>query len=381
MTNVIHPFAMPDPRPDEAAEFLRAWHAGADPTWLTSIVQMKPSKSGGVRTLAAPLGEIIEAIETLGLGEMIWSGGDAFDLYTPVGFLTEKPRKGFRSGISNVRAVGGVWLDLDVGKPNSFRDETECLDFAMSLGIRPTILVATGTGGVHTYWKTDRLMSGVEARELCEMWYIRAREVAAGVALDKLVNQDRVMRLPGSVRFPKKAGELTTLCRLLDTSGPVSTVEELRELTRPTWEVYKDKLTSTRRAVNLRREELDVSSVGDNRWATLALITRIEDLFNESFTWQDILIPHGWIEMGEDSEHRTLWSRPEDGTKKSATTGWPESPYTMSLFSTSPATGLLDLYEAGVPLTMYRCHVQLTWHGDEAGFIAAYLKQLQGEAE
>lgn len=376
--NIVRPFGGPEPRPDDTVAFYKAWFGGTPEDWLSSLVRMKPSK-GGTNARVAPWGGIVKAVEQLGLNELIWADGAEWDLYTSVGFLTEKPKRGFRGGLALVRGVNGCWLDLDVGKEKSFTSETECLDFAMSLGIRPTILVATGTGGVHAYWKTETTLTKEETRELCERWYIHARDIAAGIAIDKLVNPDRLMRLPGSIRWPKAVGEEVTLCRLLDTSGPIVRADDMIALTDATWEAHKDRIASTRRAVTTGREELDLASLGENRWDTLRLVMHIEDLFNESFDWADVLVPKGWVEMGRDNEERRIWSRPEDGTKKSATTDWCESPHTMSLFSTSPATGLLDLHEANIPLTKYRCFIQLHWHGDEAGFVAAYVKQLREE--
>lgn len=49
----------------------------------------------------------------------------------------------------------------------------------------------------------------------------------------------------------------------------------------------------------------------------------------------------------------------------------------MSLFSTDPSTGVLDLYEADIPLTKWRVFLRLI-HGDD---VYAALDDLGGRAK
>ena len=100
----------------------------------------------------------------------------------------------------------------------------------------------------------------------------------------------------------------------------------------------------------------------------------VEEMFNEKYSWDSVLEPQGWTRLGEDEDQRVLWSRPGDGWRKSATTDWPDSPHIMSLFSTAPETGLLELHDSEIALTKYRVWVQLVWDGDERAAITSLLK-------
>lgn len=107
----------------------------------------------------------------------------------------------------------------------------------------------------------------------------------------------------------------------------------------------------------------------DNPWLRATTLSGIEDKFNETYSWDSLLLPMGWTKLREDDEGRVFWSRPGDGVRKSATTDWPDSPHVMSLFSTAPETGLVDLHDSGVLLTKYRVWVTLFWNGDESAAI------------
>ena len=102
----------------------------------------------------------------------------------------------------------------------------------------------------------------------------------------------------------------------------------------------------------------------------------LEEEFNETHTWHEVLEPLGWTDIGRDSDGRTLWARPgqdKGATYKSAATDYQGS-HVMTLFSDSPDTGLWPLAEAGIPLTKYRVWVQTRFDGDEL----AYARQLHG---
>ena len=361
---------------DDAYRFVKAWHSGGEYDWLLAINQMR-SHGGILKTVTAPLSVITDLLQHGDLDELCYMDSMQWNLYHSAGFLYEKPEKGRRSGKKNIRAVPGVWLDLDV-KSGAFRDEDDALDFAHQMPVKPTILVATGAGGVQAYWKADRMLLPDEAEDLCVRWW-RYANALCPVAVDKVQNRDRILRLPGSVRWPKEA-EAPALARLLDDSGPTISSETIYSATEP---MHQEALERRRRAYEELGEgrALAAKAVQDlGTWDVLYMITHIEEIFNERYDWRTILEPLGWTVMGEDYDSRTIWCRP-GGDRKSATTDWVESPHVMSLFSDAEETGLRRLADAEVPLTKYRVYVELYWRGDEEGFVRAWVKQLQDEGK
>ena len=117
-----------------------------------------------------------------------------------------------------------------------------------------------------------------------------------------------------------------------------------------------------------------ITSKNKGMWARYQQIANLEEDFNETYSWDSILEPQGWTKLGVDEDGRVIWSRPGDGARKSATTDWPDSPHVMSLFSTAPETGLLNLHDAQVVLTKYRVWVELVWGGDEGAAIEKLLE-------
>lgn len=361
---------------EDAHEFIRAWHGGGEYDWLIAINQMR-GQGGILKTVAAPMSAILDVLQQGDLDELCYMDDQRWNLYHSAGFLFERPEKGRRSGKKNVRAVPGVWLDLDC-KDGSFSGEWEALDFVHTLPIKPTLLVATGTGGVQAYWRTDRLLMPDEAEDLCVRWW-RYAQTLCPVTIDKVQNRDRILRLPGSIRWPKE-DEAPALARLIDTGGPFSSPERIYELTEPSHQaaIYRKEQAYHELGEGRKLAATAIKDLG--HWQVLQLITEIEDIFNERYDWRTILEPMGWVVMGEDYDGRTIWSRP-GGDRKSATTDWHESPHVMSLFSDAEETGLRRLADAEVPLTKYRVFVELHWRGDEEGFVRAWVKQLQDEGK
>lgn len=375
MSNGLAGLGLLSCRGDDAAEFVRAWHGNAPYDWLIAL-SLTPGQGRRLETICAPWTSMLEMLEGADLDELAYRNSDRWNLYHSAGYLIKKPERGRRSGKNNVRGVPGVWLDLDV-KDGSFTSEEEALDFVHTFPVEPTILVATGTGGVQAYWKCDEVLEPNEAEELCKRWWLFAQSVC-DVKIDSIQNRDRILRLPGSIRWPK-SDEEPALARLLSTGGPTTPRETLRRLTE---EVHAQALQRKKRAYDGLTEDRTkavraIQSLG--RWDVLQLVTELEERFNETYGWPEILEPMGWTIMGEDYDGRTLWMRP-GGTRKSAATDY-EGSDVMSLFSDAEETGLRRLHDAEVALTKYRVFVELRWNGDEEGFVRAWVKQLQDEGK
>lgn len=372
----------------EAAEFLEWWHSGQDS--LIQLIRMKRPKPDP-RTVTARRSAICQALRLDGLDDLIYSDEQTWDIYHSIGFLKSVPQGKRRGGKENVLASPGFALDFDV-KDKAFRDEAEINNFLEQLPLAPSATVSTGSGGVHAYWKWQEPLPPEESELLGQRWWALAQRVAGDrVVIDRVYNSDRIMRTPGSVRWPKMherdlgAGlgvdpVRPTLVRIRNVDGDFADPDRVRDETEAAWTA----LVSERRRTRAEVHRISVTAqdlAGEDSWARLYVRSQLPEIFAERMSWVQILEPLGWTRLEEpDREGRVHWARPGGDGSKSATTDWVEAPDSMSLFSTSPESGLLHLKDAGIHLTKYRVFVQLWWKGDERGFVAAFMKQLEDEA-
>jgi hypothetical protein len=421
------------PDPEETVRFWRAWHAGCpegEGAGYVSVVSFD-SRSGysGV-PVHARLDEMCGAVESDGLDALIWQvdevgarrrrrvgGGEVrgpYNLFSNTGQLKRRPdhrRNRYARGCKrDMLWSPGCWADLDVGE-GRFAGEGECLEALSSCGLEPSLVVATGSGGLHGYW---RLRGGVDAEvaERMSERMIALLRAATGVRLDSVFNADRVMRLPGSVRWPKArevAGALEDLrsggevrfaggrlCRLVSVGGPEWGVEDVVRVTAGVWAGVQERREARERGerrliadANLdlmewldeRRRSGAGSGGGRGWWGDLYSVATAEELFAGRWSWEAVLEPHGWRLLGGDgavdAQGRRTWTRPGGGgvgtNPRSLITDWRESPDVASLLSEAPETGLADLKESGVALTKLRVHVALEWGGDLRGFLRSWV--------
>jgi hypothetical protein len=98
-------------------------------------------------------------------------------------------------------ALKALWLDLDV-KPDAYPSQREALRAALpffdKLGLPPSMIVSTGWG-IHAYVIFDQLITPAQWQPLANALIAAAQE--AGIKLDVKVSRDddRIMRLPGTV--------------------------------------------------------------------------------------------------------------------------------------------------------------------------------------
>jgi hypothetical protein len=376
--------------PSAAVTFLTDWWGRSDAEWaVVSSIMATERESNRTRHWAfSPADQLdtlagdpsyIEAVSTGSTRER----PEPWNAYFSVGLLGRQPEAGRKGGRADVARLPGLWIDLDC-KPGSFSNEDEALQMLRELPpeVWPTSLVATGTGGVHGYWKTDLNLSADEGEKLCEMWWALLSE-RSGVHIDKLTNADRVMKLPGTIRWPKKRGEVATPVRLIYHSQRTVRCYDIQLLAQGALErwnaVVEERRAQARtsysqtraEALRLSGQEIDLSD-----WNTLLEVSEAEEDFTERYTWNDVLASHGWTDLGWHGTRRH-WARP-GSMQKSATTDWEESPDVMSLFSDAEETGLRRLLDADVPLTKYRVYIELTWNGDEAAYLRHRLSDNNG---
>jgi hypothetical protein len=368
---------LPEVSEEAALAFAENWYGGRD-GWV--VLTRIPAGARGVlkvESSAMQVGDIHERLREPLLQSMITDDRANWNAYISCSTHSENPTAGSRykrGGKETVAGVHGVWLDLDV-KDGAFKDGAECNELIRSMGIRPSIVVDSGSGGRHAYWKLQEPLSRERGEKLCAAWLARAREIS-GRHIDAVSTCDRIMRLPGTVRWPKEVGESLAPVSLIWNEGPLTTPDEVWRWSGAAWEAWNEKQRQTRgrldEAWKLGNAELQHMLESDG-WNVLLGLAAFEETFNQLVSWDDILVPHGWVCLGADSLGRRRWARPGQtgrALEKSAHTDYPDSPHVMALFSEDPATGLADMKTADIPLTKLRVHARLTYKDDVRALVA-----------
>lgn len=267
--------------------------------------------------------------------------------------------------------VIGVIGDFDV-KDGSFSSTQEIFDYLDSLALEPTIVVESGSGGVHAWWKFDTRENGPVpppfGKELAARWwsYLHAQASLRGAQVDKLVDTARMLRLPGTIHWPREGRGSVAPVRLVKHDGPSHAPLAILEASADAWAGRMVKVAKTRendKSIRLSTEQY-TKLLGGGRWAQLMAVAGVEDFFTEHVPWENILTPAGWTYTRTDSYGRDEWARPGRDGEKSACVNWEESPDVMSLLSTSHDTDLLDLLDAEIPLTKWRVSLRLNFKDD-----------------
>ena len=365
--------------PTETHRFLSWWFGDdtVDMDSLVSIMRIHPTEPRN-RSYVFSIKEVLDAVETSGLDSLIYDqSGSYYDLYFSVGTLKTRPEKNKRGSLKHVGTVSGVWIDLDV-KEGAFPDNQSVRDFLNSLEVVPSAVVYTGSGGAHAYWKFKKPQTAEVVKNVALSWWAYQTSLSA-YPIDKLCDPTRILRLPGSIRWPKNTEQTPATVDVIYT-GLTYSVDDLLSVSSEAFESYTARIQNNKKRIEtgifngMKALESFNPSHGDNFWSNLITISHIEDWFNDTYDWYGILNAKGWTYLGVDDMDRNMWSRPDGGMRKSATTDWPESPHVMSLFSTAPETGLSDLLESGIPLTKYRVYVEL-FCGSDDGLAISTLKE------
>lgn len=338
-----------------ATTFINTWF---DPEDKFVIVGRRTEKTGRHDTLSqSMLAKDFATMDDESLEGMIFDDdGGKWNLYFGVCPIKEDVEYNKRGTEENIEYVTGVWADIDI-KATGFQSQEEIITFLFGLALQPTIVVGSGSGGVHAYWK---LAPGERGdKELVDRWWSYLDEAAGDRKIDKLIDLTRILRMPGSVYFPK-AG----------TDSKVGTVEILYKLdkTYSITEIYDISARAfttkheRRKAVIVRdaTARLDMDSFartaleahGGNRWKLLRAISEMEDFVNQEMSWAEILEPYGWTWQRTLRDNSNEWARP-GRDERSAVVDFEDSPV-MSLLSMADETGLADLKDAGIPLTKFR---------------------------
>jgi hypothetical protein len=359
----------------DAVTFVQKWFRPDD---KICIVGRKSKKQGKYNTISQSMlaREFIQ-MDNESLNGLIFSDDANYNLYFGVGPIKEDVELFKRGKEDNIAYLPGVWADIDV-KEKGFKTQQEIFEFLSSIPYIPSILVSSGSGGVHAYWK---LAWGEEgSKDLAERWWSYLDEAAgAERSIDKLIDATRILRLPGSVYFPKEgsAGKAGSV-KLVYATDTTYTTKQLTELSQ---EAYDHKNKRRERVLSDEfNQNLDLDmfahnllgGFGGNRWKMWRALSELEDYVNEKMTWDEILEPHGWTFLRTLSDDRGREVARPGRNEKSAVVDYEDSPV-MSLLSLAEETGLFDLKDAHVPLTKFRVYLRLNFEDDRHA-MAEYLK-------
>jgi len=360
---------------EAARTFLRALHADS-PGYVT-VNTLNRWEEHAFSTYSDALAAL-EAVPNL--DHLARDGRNA---YISVCSFREAKERG-RGHASEVVGVPGVWADLDACKPGYALDEASLLHL-LSLLPPPTVLVSSGSGGKHAYWlydRTQRVASPAHRYALHDLsvsWqdYVAAQAASLGFGVDSVGDLTRILRLPGTIRWPKADATELTWPRpvTLDTAdGPRYKPQELLAMAEPVSALAR----AQRDAERAERQALQAAAregfARGNRF-----FASLEAVVNETLSWDEILLPAGWTRYEGGRVHADgvrYWVRPgkDERDGKSASTDFNGS-CVMTLYTTDPASGLAHLEP---PLTKYTVAVELLFNGDERAFAEHIVSLMDG---
>lgn len=358
--------------PQAAIDHLKFFFEPDDIVHITAFRGKRASKKyTSVLTIAGTLDETVEQLSEDGLDWVRDGDSDnPWNVYYSIAPASEgvdginrRPNKSHASGIRQ------VFGDLDV-KPGGFESAEQIAEFVGGLSIPPSAIVWTGSGGAHVSWRIapdDRAVMWQEDH-VGERWWCyldsEAKRLGFDVSIDRLIDSEsRVLRLPGTVRWPKVATDMpnSVIGYILDNDD--LTHAEFVDAVREPYSVYLERVRKRKQDdITLNDQALQIGDP-DGKWSKILVFGFIDECCEKALEWSTILEPHGWTILREGGDGSTEWTRP-GGAGKSATTDWPDSPEVMSLFSTDEGTGLSDLLEAEIPLTKWRVFLRLE-HDDD----------------
>lgn len=260
-----------------------------------------------------------------------------------------------RGGDENARCIRGLYLDVDCGKTAAFHTQREVLAYLDRFPVEPTMIVGSGSGGVHAYWRFTEDQP-VDVKPLIFQWWVYAQSLTDEATIDRLRDVARMLRLPSDCSYRFKPEQEPRRVCILRNTGTRYSREQLEQISAPAFAQYEQAQKPRReheKKIHKERIQFESNYEADD-W---------EQTFNDTFSWEYILESAGW------SHNRSLpdceeWTRPGEGaTPRSATVDWVDNPNVMSLLSASPETGLLDLYLDDVPLSKWRVMCQLHYEG------------------
>jgi hypothetical protein len=368
-----------------AVAFIKAWF---NPDDTISLVGRKSEKSGSLDTLSQflPAKDLWEMDDDL-LHSLVFNDGAKWNIYFGAAPVKEAVTLFRRGTEDNISRLIGVWADIDL-KEGGFSSQAEIHSFLSSLVLQPTIVVESGSGGVHAYWKLDGKSSVTgktrEAnKELTLRWWAYIDDAAGPERkIDRLYDLTRIFRLPGSAYFPRegsngKAGSVKLVSISKDNIYSAEQILSVSQAAHEKKEAERKRVAMEDK--KLREQDIgsavrDLKKDGQYRnvkewmeWSSVMAYSLIEDYVNSTYSW-DFLKEYNWTFLRYLHDGSREWA-PPGRNERSAVTDYKESDLeapsaVMSLLSMSEDTGLLDLFDANVPLTKFRVLLRYKYKED-----------------
>lgn len=363
---------------EQSRKFFDFWFNDTD---IITLVGRRSVKKGYMNTLSQSvvLSDLLGSLDDTALNNLIFDNDSSWNLYFGVCPVSKHSEPLSRGKEDDIAYIPGVYADIDM-KPGGFDSQESIINYLKSLDVVPSAVVGSGSGGVHAYWKLEE---GQEAsKSLIEYWWSYLDISAGNVKIDKLIDTTRILRVPGSVYFPREGsnGKIGSV-ELLFLSGRKYTVEYLMDISKDAYEKKQKKRDQT--LYREKRLELDANkeleSIADgaiegNSWKRIKATALMEDYVNNDISWEDILVPEGWTFLRTLRDDSREFARP-GRNERSAVVDYNGSPV-MSLLSRSEETGLFDLLDANIALTKYRVLLRLKYNDDINAMVEDLLQQI-----
>lgn len=320
---------------------------------------------------------------------MFDSDGSSWNIYAGICPVREELSIYRRGTKDNIAYVPGLWADIDI-KPGSFDTEKDILDWLHSLALTPTMICGSGSGGVHAYWRAHWTEQFDE--NLVERWWSYLDEEAGeNRTIDKLIDTTRMLRLPGTVHFPKltssssDASRKLGMVKIIELTGKTYGAQQVMDITEGAYlrrGERRKRLVGEDAQRRIDGDALAKSLLADKivgRWRLLKAIAYIEDIVANNYSWDDILVPMGWTFMKQLRDGSNEWARP-GRNERSAVVDF-EGSSVMSLLSTSQETGLFDLKDSGIALSKYRVLLRLHFNDDTNALIRSVIHNQNNDTE
>lgn len=358
--------------------FIECWYRPGD---IVSLIGIPMSGSRMVLSMAETVENLLSAEngDVEGLTYIV-EEDKRMNMYISINPLIENHSVDLRSrgNKNDVRVIYGAFIDFDIGKAGAFSSKDEVYQFLLNIPTPPTMVIDNGeNGGVHAYWRIrDEDVELAEEAILLRWWaYISSM---TDKTIDKLIDKTRISRLPSAIYWPKDASDKIDSVKTLTTSGPTYPLGDMITLSQDAFEKHHAKVAALRdkkvrvdpsewenRVLQLARTGSTSSKRTYTEFQAKVALSRIERFIDECFEWDEILEPHGWTYLKENSDGSKTWARPGK-SERSAVVDWVDNTGrksgAMSLLSSSPDTLLEDLKEAGVPLTKKQVLLRLHYN-------------------
>ncbi len=368
---MLRPFWTPERQVDtsQASRFARALWSGVPSEAWVNIVLFDGRPVGGYSVQAS---DMLGGRWLSGMDESLWriASDRGLDVYAGINATgMQVVRKSAKASERDVSWVVGCWADLDVGKDGAFATQEDC-DAALFSGPlpEPTMVVESGSGGRHAYWLFKRAVKVDGTVKRLTTGWIGWAAAEFGVKLDSVGNLDRILRMPGTLRHPRKeyGPQEARHTALVWEDGPRYSKTALWDLVEG-WVIETEE--ARMRAIMEREQwRAEHGLTGDIYQSAVQTVALHMD-------WADILEPKGWTlhhtvnDPTDDEFNVRYWTRPGKSRKQgySATTDFMGG-HKLSLYTSATECGLAHLES---PITKLDAYAALYHGGDEVAAVAA----------